>query len=79
MVQICERHFGVYRIDERGHGEIMQSDRRELIQMSADQGDWLMAVAQRTHRTVAAVSVVVDAIAKAEMSKEHADLDRLLK
>jgi hypothetical protein len=57
----------------------MQSDQSELTPMSVDQGDWLMAAARRTHRTVAALRVVIDAVAKAEMSKEHAGLDRLMK
>jgi hypothetical protein len=45
--------------------------------MSADHDDWLRAVAQRTHRTTEAMSVVIDAVEQAEMDREHADLDAL--
>jgi hypothetical protein len=46
--------------------------------MSADHYDWLMAAARRSHRTVEASSVVVDAVRRAEMDPEHAALDDLL-
>jgi hypothetical protein len=46
---------------------------------SADHYDWLMAAARRTHRTSDAVSIVVDAVRRAEMDPEHATRDDLLK
>jgi prevent-host-death family protein len=59
--------------------EITRHGRRALVLMSADHYDWLLAAARRTHRTSEAVSVVVAAVERAEMSSEHADLDDLLK
>ena len=47
--------------------------------MSAEQYDWLMAAAKRTHRTADAASVVIDAVERAEMDSEHTALDELLK
>ena len=46
--------------------------------MSAEHYDWLMAAAKRTHRTVDAASVVIDAVERAEMDPEQAALDDLL-
>ncbi len=47
--------------------------------MSADQYDWLKAAAQRSHATKDALDIVVDAVERAEMDTEHAQLDDLLK
>jgi prevent-host-death family protein len=58
--------------------EITRHGRRELVLMSADHYDWLMAAAQRSHRTVDAASVVTDAVSRAEMDPELAGLDDLL-
>jgi hypothetical protein len=46
--------------------------------MSAVNYDWLTAAAKRTHSTVEAASVVVDAVSQAEMDPEHAALDDLM-
>ena len=59
--------------------EITRHGRRELVLMSADHYDWLIAAARRTHQTANAVQVVVDAVRRAEMSAEHAGLDDLMK
>lgn len=59
--------------------EIARHGRRELVLMSADHYDWLMAAARRTYRTSAAASVVVEAVARAEMDPELARLDDLMK
>ena len=58
--------------------EITRHGRRELVLMSADHYDWLMAAARRSHRTAEASSVVVDAVGRAEMDPEHTALDDLL-
>jgi hypothetical protein len=47
--------------------------------MSADHYDWLVAAARRTHRTTKAMTVVKNAVWRAEMDPEHAELDTLLK
>jgi PHD/YefM family antitoxin component YafN of YafNO toxin-antitoxin module len=59
--------------------EITRHGRRELVLMSAEHYDWLVAAARRSHRTAEAVSVVVEAVRRSEMGPEHAHLDELLK
>jgi prevent-host-death family protein len=59
--------------------EITRHGRRELVLMSADHYDWLVAAARRTHRTADAMTVVANAVRRAEMGPEHAELDALLK
>jgi prevent-host-death family protein len=59
--------------------EITRHGRRELVVISADHYDWLVAAVRRTHRTVDAASVVADAVRRMEMDPEHASLDDLLK
>jgi len=75
-----QRKFGEFQHQaQREPVEITRHGRRELVLMSADHYDWLMAAARRTHRTADASSVVVDAVRRAEMDLEHAALDDLLK
>jgi len=59
--------------------EVTRHGRRELVLMSADHYDWLVAAARRAHLTAEAVSVVADAVRREEMDTEHAALDDLLK
>lgn len=59
--------------------EITRHGRRELVLMSADHYDWLIAAARRTHRTAEAAGAVIDAVERAEMSPAHRDLDTLMK
>jgi prevent-host-death family protein len=75
-----QRKFGEFQHKaQREPIEITRHGRRELVLMSADHYDWLVAAGRRTHRTVEAASVVVDAVRRAEMDPEHAKLDDLLK
>jgi prevent-host-death family protein len=75
-----QRKFGEFQHQARREPvEITRHGRREFVLMSADHYDWLVAAARRTHRTEDAVSVVVDAVRRAEMDPEHARLDDLLK
>jgi prevent-host-death family protein len=75
-----QRKFGEFQHQaQREPVEITRHGRRELVLMSADHYDWLMAAVRRSHRTVDASSVVVDALRRAEMDTEHAALDDLLK
>jgi prevent-host-death family protein len=75
-----QRNFGEYQHEARREPvEITRHGRRELVLMSADHYDWLVAAARRTHRTAEAVDVVMDAVRRAEMDPEHAHLDELLK
>ncbi len=75
-----QRNFGEYQHAARREPvEITRHGRRELVLMSADHYDWLVAAARRSHRTVEAAEVVVDAVRRAQMDPEHAHLDELLK
>ena len=75
-----QRNFGEYQHAARREPvEITRHGRRELVLMSADHYDWLVAAARRTHPTTEAADVVVDAVRRAEMDPEHAHLDELLK
>jgi prevent-host-death family protein len=75
-----QRKFGEFQHQaQRKPVEITRRGRRELILMSADHYDWLVAAARRIHRTAEAAPVVADAVRRAEMDPEHARLDDLLK
>jgi prevent-host-death family protein len=75
-----QRKFGEFQHQaQREPVEITRHGRRELVLMSADHYDWLMAAARRTHRTADASSVVIDAVRRAEMDPEHTALNDLLK
>lgn len=75
-----QRKFGEFQHQaQREPVEITRHGRRELVLMSADHYDWLVAAARRTHQTMDAASVVADAVRGAEMDPEHAGLDDLLK
>ena len=58
--------------------EITRYGRRELVLLSADHYDWLVAAARRTHRTRDAASVVIEAVERSEMGPEHLHLDELM-
>ncbi|NKL32919.1 type II toxin-antitoxin system prevent-host-death family antitoxin [Rhizobium leguminosarum bv. viciae] len=75
-----QRKFGEFQHQaQREPVEITRHGRREFILMSAEHYDWLKAAAQRTHKTADALSVVIDAVERAEMDPVHASLDELLK
>ena len=75
-----QRKFGEFQHQaQREPVEITRHGRRELVLMSADHYDWLILASRRTHRTVDAPQVVIDAVRRAEMEPEHAGLDDLMK
>ncbi len=75
-----QRKFGEFQHQaQREPVEITRHGRRELVLMSADHYDWLVAAARRTSRTTEAQDVVVEAVRRAEMDPEHAALDDLMK
>ena len=75
-----QRNFGEFQHQARREPvEITLHGRREFVLMSAEHYDWLTAAAKRTHRTVDAASVVIDAVECAEMHPNHGALDELLK
>jgi prevent-host-death family protein len=75
-----QRHFGEFQHHARREPvEITRHGRRELVLMSADHYDWLVAASRRTSSTSEAPSVVVEAVRLAEMDVEHAHLDALMR
>jgi prevent-host-death family protein len=75
-----QRKFGRFKQQAlREPVEITRQGQRAFVLMSAEHYDWLKAAAQRTHRTVDAVDIVVDAVERAEMDPDDAALDDLLK
>jgi prevent-host-death family protein len=75
-----QRRFGEFQHQARREPvEITRHGRRELMLMSADHYDWLVAAARRTHKTADAASIVAEAVRRAEMDPEHASLDAPLK
>jgi len=46
--------------------EITRNGRREFVLMSAEHYDWLTAAAKRSHRTINATEVVIDAVERSE-------------
>ena len=74
-----QRKFGEFQHEaQREPVEITRHGRREFVLMSAEQYDWLVAAARRSHRTADATSVVIDAVERADMDVEHKPLDNLL-
>ena len=59
--------------------EITRHGRREFVLMSADQYDWLKAVAKRVHRTEETPEVVIRAIRRARVHPRHNHLNKLMK
>lgn len=75
-----QRKFGEFKHKAmREPVEITRHGRRELVLMSSDHYDWLVASAQRSFRTAEAPDFIADAVKRAEMDPEHASLDELLK
>jgi len=75
-----QRKFGEFQHRAlREPVEITRHGRRELVLLSADYYDWLIAAAHRTHRTADAAAVVIEAVERSEMDPEHAHLDELMK
>jgi prevent-host-death family protein len=74
-----QRRFGAFQHQARREPvEITRHGRRELVLMSADHYDWLMAAARRTGRSAEAPDVVEDAVRNAGMDPDRASLDDLM-
>lgn len=59
--------------------EITKNGSRDLVLLSAEQYDWLLASIQRSHFTADAPEVVIKAVKNAKMDPEHESLNELLK
>jgi len=74
-----QRRFGDFQHQaQREPVEITRHGRRELVLMSADHYDWMLAAAKRSHRTADVSSVVLEAVRRAEMDSEQALPDDLM-
>src|SRR2546426_12107519 len=74
-----QRKFGEFQHKAlREPLEITRHGRRELVLMSADHYDWLVAAARRTHRTADASAAVIQAFQSAEIEWGHAPPDELV-
>lgn len=74
-----QRKFGEFQHQaQREPVEITRHGRRDLVLMSAEHYDWLMAAALRTHQTAEAAAIVVDAVRRSEMDTNQAFLNDLL-
>jgi len=75
-----QRRFGEFQHQARREPvDITRHGRRELVLMSADHYDWLVAAARRSHRTSATSPVVLEAVRRAEMDPSQASSDDLMK
>jgi prevent-host-death family protein len=78
--QQFQRKFGEYQHQARREPvEITRHGRRELVLMSAERYDWLLAASKRSHAVEELPETIVDAFRKAKMDKRHAPLNKLLK
>lgn len=74
-----QRKIGAFQHQARREPvEITRHGRRELVLMSADHYDWLVAAARRAARTADAPEIVVDAVRRAEMDPDQDALDDLM-
>jgi prevent-host-death family protein len=68
--QQFQRKFGEYQHRARREPvEITRHGRRELVLMSAERYDWLIAASKRSHAIVDLPDTIVDAVRKAKISK----------
>jgi prevent-host-death family protein len=78
--QQFQRKFGDYQHRARREPvEITRHGRRELVLMSAERYDWLVAAAQRSFRSEDLPETIVEAVRNARMDKRHDHLNKLLK
>jgi prevent-host-death family protein len=78
--QQFQRKFGEYQHQARREPvEITRHGRRELVLLSAERYDWLLAASRRSHAVEELPETIVEAVRKAKMDKRHAPLNKLLK
>ncbi len=78
--QQFQRHFGEFQHKaQREPVEITRHGRRELVLMSAERYDWLVAASKRSHSTEDLPETIVEAVRRSKMDKRHAPLNKLLK
>lgn len=78
--QQFQRNFGEYQHQARREPvEITRHGRRELVLMSAERYDWLIAASKRSHAIEELPDTIVEAVRNAKMDQRHHHLDKLLK
>ncbi len=78
--QQFQRNFGEYQHQARREPvEITRHGRRELVLMSAERYDWLLAAAKRSHAVEDLPDTIIEAVRSAKMDKRHNHLDKLMK
>ncbi len=78
--QQFQRKFGEFQHKaQREPVVITRHGRRELVLMSAERYDWLMAAAKRSHATEDLPDAVIDAVRSARMDRRHSHLNKLMK
>jgi prevent-host-death family protein len=74
------REFDAFQKDARSEPvEITRRGRRVFVLMSAEHYDWIRAARRRAHRISNMRTVVINSVKLAEMDRQHAALDELLK
>jgi prevent-host-death family protein len=78
--QQFQRNFGEYQHQaRRGPVEITRHGHRELVLMSAERYDWLVAAAKRSHAVEVLPDTIIEAVRSAKMDKRHNRLNKLMK
>ena len=78
--QQFQRNFGEYQHQARREPvEITRHGRRELVLMSAERYDWLIAAAKRGHAVEDLPDTIIEAVRAAKMDKRHNPLNKLMK
>ncbi|MBS0275427.1 MAG: type II toxin-antitoxin system prevent-host-death family antitoxin [Proteobacteria bacterium] len=78
--QQFQRKFGEYQHQARREPvEITRHGRRELVLMSVERYDWLMAASRRSHAVEELPETIVDAVRKSKMDKRRAVRKKLRK
>lgn len=68
-----QRKFGEYQHKAQHEPvEITRHGRRELVLLSAERYDWLLAARKRSHRTEDLPETIIEAVRKSKMDKRHA-------
>lgn len=78
--QEFQRHFGEYQHKARREPvEITRHGRRELVLLSAERYDWMMAAMKRSFRIEELPETIIEAFRRAKMDKRHDHLNKLMK
>jgi prevent-host-death family protein len=78
-IEEFQRNFEKFaRCARREPVEIARSGQRELVLVSADHYDWLVASSKRASRTADAPATIIGAVARSKMSPKHKKLDALM-